>query len=356
LFATPPPPLVCLDPGHGTLPAVGRQTEPIGPGSAQRKIKDGGGAPGEAPVALAIALKTRALLQRDGYRVAMTRTGPTYAGGNIERARFCNARRAALMVRIHADGSTSTSPHGIKTLVPALRRGWTDDIYAASLAAGRKVQAALVRQTGALNLGVVFRSDLTGFNWANVPAILVETGFMTNPAEGKLLRRPAYQLKIARAIAAGSEAFVAARPRRALAASAAACGLSNFTVRLGFELSPATGQNPQALRLLNNGPRCVLFGYPRVVLRDRKGVIPVVISHRGDMHIAPTPPRRVVVRRGGQAFVVINQYRCDLGTKRSATVVLLGSARLRISKYERQPHYCLTVSPFVARVRDALRH
>jgi hypothetical protein len=108
----------------------------------------------------------------------------------------------------------------------------------------------------------------------------------------------------------------------------------------------------------------VLFGYPRVVLRDRKGVIPVVISHRGDMHIAPTPPPRVVVRRGGQAFVVINQYRCDLGTKRSATVVLLGSARLRISKYERQPHYCgrgdpgsiLTVSPFVARVRDALRH
>src|SRR3954466_14956117 len=127
------PPLVCLDPGHGTLPSIGRQTEPIGPGSSVLKIKDGGGAPGEAPVDLAIALRTRALLQRDGYRVAMTRTGPTYGGGNIARAQFCNVRRAALMVRIHADGSTDSTQHGVKTLVPALHRGWTDDIYARSL-------------------------------------------------------------------------------------------------------------------------------------------------------------------------------------------------------------------------------
>jgi N-acetylmuramoyl-L-alanine amidase len=208
VFAVAPPPLVCLDPGHGTPAAIGRQTEPIGPGSAQRKVKDGGGAPGEAPVALAIALKTRTLLQRDGYRVAMTRTGPTYTGGNIARARFCNVRHAALMVRIHADGSSDSSQHGVKTLLPALRRGWTDDIYAKSVSAARKVQAAVVAQTGAKNLGLFPRSDLTGFNWANVPAILVESGFMTNPAEGQLLRTSAYQLQVARGIAAGTKAFL----------------------------------------------------------------------------------------------------------------------------------------------------
>jgi N-acetylmuramoyl-L-alanine amidase len=211
VLAVTPPPLVCIDPGHGTIPAVGRQTEPIGPGSTQRKIKDGGGAPGEAPVALAIAVKTRAILQRQGYRVAMTRTAPGYAGGNIARARFCNVRHAALMVRIHADGSTDSRLHGVKTLLPALRRGWTDDIYARSVDAARKIQAAVVRSTGAANLGLVPRSDLTGFNWANVPAILVETGFMTNPVEGRRLRTPGYQLKVARGIAAGAAAFVPAR-------------------------------------------------------------------------------------------------------------------------------------------------
>jgi N-acetylmuramoyl-L-alanine amidase len=207
MLAAPPTPLICIDPGHGTIPAIGRQTEPIGPGSFQSKIKDGGGTPGEAPVALAIALKTRALLKGDGYRVAMTRTGRTYAGGNIERARFCNVRHAALMIRIHADGSTDRSLHGVKTLVPALHRGWTDDIYASSVRAARRVQAAVVRQTRALDLGLVQRSDLTGFNWANVPAILVECGFMTNPAEARLLRSNAYQLRIARGLTAGAEAF-----------------------------------------------------------------------------------------------------------------------------------------------------
>jgi N-acetylmuramoyl-L-alanine amidase len=207
LVATPAP-LVCLDPGHGTAPAVGRQTEPIGPGSSHLKIKDGGGAPGEAPVALAIAFKTRALLERAGYRVAMTRTRAGYTGGNIARARFCNVRRAALMIRIHADGSPDATQHGAKTLVPALHRGWTDDIYTGSLRAARVVQAAVVRQTGALDLGLVPRSDLTGFNWANVPAILVEAGFMTNPTEGRLLRTAAYQLKVARGLAAGAQAFV----------------------------------------------------------------------------------------------------------------------------------------------------
>jgi N-acetylmuramoyl-L-alanine amidase len=210
MLAVSPPPLICVDPGHGTVPAIGRQTEPIGPGSSKRKIKDGGGAPGEAPVALAIAQRTRAILQRDGYRVAMTRTAPGYAGGNIARARFCNVRHAALMVRIHADGSTDTSLRGVSTLVPALRRGWTDDIHARSARATRRVQAAVVKHTGARNIGILQRSDLTGFNWADVPAILVECGFMTNPTESRLLRSPAYQLKVARGLVAGVEAFVGA--------------------------------------------------------------------------------------------------------------------------------------------------
>ena len=202
-------PLICLDPGHGTIPAIGRQTEPIGPGSAIRKIKDGGGTPGEAPVALAIARRTRSLLERAGYRIAMTRDGPTYAGGNIARARFCNVRHASLMIRIHADGSADPSLHGVQMLYPALHRGWTDDIYAASLRAARLVQRAVVRATGAVDLGLTPRSDLTGFNWANVPAILIETGFMTNLHDRVLLHSGAYQAKIARGLVAGVEAFVA---------------------------------------------------------------------------------------------------------------------------------------------------
>ena len=202
--------LICLDPGHGTPPAIGRQTEPIGPGSHVRKIKDGGGAHGEPEIVLAIALKTRTLLLRRGYRVAMTRTGTTFRywnGGNIARAQFCNRRQAALMLRIHADGATDSSRRGVTTLYPAFHRGWTDDIYTASLRAARLVQRATAAATGARDLGLARRADLTGFNWANVPAILVETGFVSNPAENRLLHSSSYQWKVARGFVAGVAAF-----------------------------------------------------------------------------------------------------------------------------------------------------
>jgi N-acetylmuramoyl-L-alanine amidase len=206
------PPLICLDPGHGTPPAIGRQVEPIGPGSRVMKIKDGGGAPGEAAVALAIARRARALLAGRGYRVAMTRTGPTIrlgnGDGNIARAKFCNRRHAALMVRIHADGSTNRGLHGVSTLVPAWHRGWTDDIYRPSVRAGRALQKAVVRATGAPDRGLVRRSDLTGFNWADVPVVLVEAGFLSNPAEARRLHTGAYQQRVAVGLSRGVAAFV----------------------------------------------------------------------------------------------------------------------------------------------------
>jgi N-acetylmuramoyl-L-alanine amidase len=204
----PPPPLVCIDPGHARRPNL--ETEPIGPGSSTRKIKDGGGAPGEAAVVLAISKRTRLILLRRGFRVAMTRTTPDFTlpqGGNIARARFCNRRRAALMLRVHADGSSDPSTHGVSTLYPAWRRGWTSDIFRPSRRAARLVQRHVVRATGAPSRGLSRRSDLTGFNWANVPVVLVETGFMTNPPERRKLRTRAYRRKIARGLVRAVIAF-----------------------------------------------------------------------------------------------------------------------------------------------------
>ena len=62
--------------------------------------------------------------------------------------------------------------------------------------------------TGARDLGVVERADLTGFNWADVPAVLVETGFMSNPREARLLRSDGYQRKVAGALARAAHRFL----------------------------------------------------------------------------------------------------------------------------------------------------
>ena len=84
--------LICLDPGHGTPPAIGAQLESIGPGSKQMKIKDGGGTPGEPPVALAIAKRTRALLLGRGY-LARHPTAATAATSRAPRSATRDTRR-----------------------------------------------------------------------------------------------------------------------------------------------------------------------------------------------------------------------------------------------------------------------
>jgi len=47
------------------------------------------------------------------------------------------------------------------------------------------------------------RADLSGFNYCRVPAILVETGFLSNPVDDRQLADPAYQDTLADGIARG---------------------------------------------------------------------------------------------------------------------------------------------------------
>jgi N-acetylmuramoyl-L-alanine amidase len=206
-------PVVAIDPGHDA--AANGAVEPIGPGSRIQKIKDGGGSRGvvsgtpEAAVNLDIALRLRRLLRRAGIRVVMTRTrtaGPSL--GNVARARIANRAGAALFLRVHADGSPDRSRRGTHTLYPARRAGWTDDIYAASRRAAMLLQRGLVRALGSRDLGLQERSDLTGFNWADVPAVLVEVGFLTNPEEDRLLNRPAYKQRAARGLCEATLRFL----------------------------------------------------------------------------------------------------------------------------------------------------
>lgn len=56
------------------------------------------------------------------------------------------------------------------------------------------------------------------------------------------------------------------------------------------------------------------------MLYDAAGAIPFVIRYGGDQMISSHPPKPVVVRRGGRAFVVINKYRCDRGVRAHAAL------------------------------------
>ena len=103
------------------------------------------------------------------------------------------------MLRIHADGSSTgvrrrLDPHAGPPARLDRRRLWLERRAGGSSSGSSS-------RTGARDLGMVERSDLTGFNWADVPVVLVETGFMSNPREGGLLRTAAYQRRVGGALA-----------------------------------------------------------------------------------------------------------------------------------------------------------
>ncbi len=223
IHASSPPrpevPIVVVDPGHDLR--ANTATEPIGPGSSVRKVKDGGGTRGvvtgirEADLVLDVSLRLRRLLERAGVHVVMTRTRTAGVSmGNVARARIANRAGADLFLRVHADGHTDPRVRGSHTLVPALRRGWTDDIRATSLRAARLVQSELVAATRFPDRGLTARSDITGFNWADVPSILVEMGFMTSPVEDRALARDAVRRRVAVGLCRGALRFLGRSPGR----------------------------------------------------------------------------------------------------------------------------------------------
>ena len=174
--------VVVIDPGHD-LRANG-ETEPIGPRSCMRKIKDGGGATGSSRVARGrVQPEGRAAATRaagEGRRQGRHDADPNREGldGKHRPRADREPRRRGLFLRIHADGSTDRSARGTHTLDPALRRAGRTTSMGTSNRAGRIVQAGLPPALGFADHGLQERSDFTGFNWADVPVILVELGYL----------------------------------------------------------------------------------------------------------------------------------------------------------------------------------
>lgn len=203
--------VIVIDPGHQHT--GDNSTEPIGPGSSQRKPKVTYGASGvvthkdESLVNLEVSLKLRDQLQKRGFKVIMVRTSQNVNIANSARAAIANRAHADLFIRIHCDSIGTSSRQGLSTLVPA-RNQWTGPIVSKSAAAGRAVQKATLAATGAQDRGIVPRSDMSGFNWSKVPSIIVEMGFLSNPAEDRRLNTPSYQDKLAVGLANGVANFV----------------------------------------------------------------------------------------------------------------------------------------------------
>jgi len=186
--------------------------EPIGPGASETKPAVASGTSGvatkrdESIVNLEISLKIQKELESRGIKVIMVRTKQDVNISNAERAEIANKAKADLLLRIHCD-SAGSSVRGLLTMVPGKNK-WTGPIVEPSAKAGKAIHTATLKTTGAKNRGIVSTSQMSGFNWSKVPAVIVETGLMSNAAEDRLLSSDSYQKKLAEGISNGVESYL----------------------------------------------------------------------------------------------------------------------------------------------------
>jgi N-acetylmuramoyl-L-alanine amidase len=226
--AKPPPPLVMLDPGHG-----GKDPGAIGVSGTYEK-----------QVSLATALELKRQLEAGGrYRVELTRAKDVFIplDGRVERAQ---QHGAALFVSMHADALSDHSVRGasVYTLAQTASDAQTAALARTENNADRfighqwqgtspevsRILASLVRQetrtdsvriarnlVGSLdqNLPMLPNPDRhAGFvvlKAADIPSVLVEMGFMSNPKDEAALRRPDHRKLVAEAMRRAVDAYFA---------------------------------------------------------------------------------------------------------------------------------------------------
>lgn len=205
-------PVVVLDPGHSAIVAGGY--EALGPGSSQLKSKDTSGTQGvatgveEYKLTLNIGLQLRTLLQKRGFKVVMTRTNSNIALSCIDRAKIANKSNADAYVRIHANGSDSSSANGAMTICTTRNSPYISSMYKKNKSLSNSVLNAYVSATGCRKEYIWETDSMTGNNWSKVPTTLIEMGYMSNPSEDCRMQQTSYQKKMVRGIANGIENYL----------------------------------------------------------------------------------------------------------------------------------------------------
>lgn len=161
---------IVIDAGHG-----GSDSGATGNGMAEKNLT------------LAIVLAAKKSFDKDNkFQVSYTRTSDTYPSLS-QRANLANNKNADMFLCVHIN-SASASAHGTETLWNADRNSVTQKKGLTSKTLATAMHSGAVAATGFTNRGLVNRPNLYVLKHTNMPACLIEYGFISNKTESARIK------------------------------------------------------------------------------------------------------------------------------------------------------------------------
>jgi N-acetylmuramoyl-L-alanine amidase len=239
--------VVVIDAGHGGFDRGGIPRQRIA----------------EKTMTLDVALRLRKKLLEAGYRVVMTRDSDVFVP-LPGRVSIANSNQNAIFICIHFNSATRTEANGIETYY--YRRD--------AMALAANIHRNVIAGAPSENRGIRRRGYYV-LRRTNIPGVLVECGFLTNPAEGQLALTSAYRDKLAEEITRGilgKPALVARAPASHYYPPATEVEAQPFNGYVGTDFIKAPPERSTARhRKRSKGARSKRSSHQRTAQRTKSG-------------------------------------------------------------------------------------
>ena len=196
---------VYLDPGHGFTNSYGALDVGAGEESEYYRLslEQTGTGLFEADLNLAVAMKVKALLEAEGYKVITSREG--YVNSHLSiNDRAINAKNsgADLLVSVHGN-SAAPAAYGARVYYNSSNKTAEQDFSAVSHDLAKAVADAIDQNDASRRKAQALDGDYAMVRMVAMPAILVETCFLTNTEDSEMALTEEWQDAMAKSIVAG---------------------------------------------------------------------------------------------------------------------------------------------------------
>lgn len=196
---------VVIDPGHQRVPDLRpERSSPDGATKARTAAGAVGVSSGIPEYRLTLALAIAVSDKLDGYGIKnlICRSHHDVILSNRERVDMANRTNAICFLRFHFNSSRDASQHGVECYVASPRR-IGQDLFLSGTDLALELLSHITQQVELHRRDVRIRDDLTGLNYARMPAVVIEAGFLSNPGDEALILGESFMEEASKGISHG---------------------------------------------------------------------------------------------------------------------------------------------------------